>query len=99
MGPPWWLSGKESTCQCRHHGFNLWVEKVPWRRKLATIPVFLPGKSHGQKSLAGYSPWGCKRVGHDLTIEQQRKIIITDKTVNSQKVKKISYMNTLRGKL
>ena len=46
-----------------------------------------------------YSPWGCKRVGHDLTIEQQRKIIITDKTVNSQKVKKISYMNTLRGKL
>ena len=45
MEPPWWLSGKESTCQCRHHGFNLWVETVPWRRKLATIPVLLPGKS------------------------------------------------------
>ena len=33
MGPPWWLSGKESTCQCMHHRFSLWVEKVPWRRK------------------------------------------------------------------
>ena len=32
---------------------------------MATTPVFLPGKSHGQRSLAGYSPWGCKRVGHN----------------------------------
>ena len=32
----------------------------PWRRKWTPIPVFLPGKSHGQRSLAGYSPWGCK---------------------------------------
>ena len=71
MGPPWWLSGKESTCQCRHHGFNLWVETVPWRRKLATIPVFLPGKSHGQKSLAGYSPWGHKRIRYNLATIQQ----------------------------
>ena len=72
---------------------------ITWRMKWKPTPVSLPWKFHGQKSLSGYSPWGCKRVGHDLTIEQQRKIIITDKTVNSQKVKKISYMNTLRGKL
>ena len=35
-----------------------WVRKIPWRRKEQTTPVFLPGKSHGQRSLAEYSPWG-----------------------------------------
>ena len=38
--------------------FSPWVEKIPWRRKWQPIPVFLPGKFHGQRSLAGYSPWG-----------------------------------------
>jgi len=33
--------------------------KIPWRRKWQPTPVFLPGKFHGQRSLAGYSPWGC----------------------------------------
>ena len=37
-----------------------WVRKIPWRRKWQPIPVFLPGKSHGQRSLVGYSPQGCK---------------------------------------
>ena len=37
-----------------------WVGKIPWRRKLQLTPVFLPGKFHGQRSLVGYSPWGCK---------------------------------------
>jgi len=32
-GLPWWLSGKESTCQCRNSGFDPWVGKIPWRRK------------------------------------------------------------------
>ena len=35
-------------------------------------PVFLPGKSHGQRSLVGYGPWGCKRVGHDSGTKQQQ---------------------------
>jgi len=60
IGFPCWLSGKESSCQCRRLKFNLWVKKIPWRRKWQSIPVFLPGKSHGQRSLAGYSPWGHK---------------------------------------
>ena len=51
---PWWLSGKESAC--RRHGFNPWVRKFPWRRKWQPTPVYLPGKSHGQRSLMGYSP-------------------------------------------
>ena len=43
-------------------GFNLWVGKIPWRRKWQPMPVFLPGESHGQRSLAGYSPWDGKEL-------------------------------------
>ena len=66
QGLPWWLSGKEPTCQCRRPGFNPWAWKIPWRREWQPAPVFLPGKSHGRKSLAGCSPRGHKRVGHHL---------------------------------
>ena len=41
-------------------GFDSWVGKIPWRRKWQPIPVYFPGESYGQRSLAGYSPWGCK---------------------------------------
>ena len=41
-------------------GFDPWVGKNTWRRKWQITLVFLPGKSHGHRSLAGYSPWGCK---------------------------------------
>ena len=50
-------SGKELARQCTRHkrfGFNPWVGKIHWRRKWQPIPVFLPGESHGQRSLAGY---------------------------------------------
>ena len=40
--------------------FNHWVRKIPWRREWQLTPVFLPGESHGQRSLEGYSSWGCK---------------------------------------
>ena len=46
--------GKEATCQCnrhRRHGFNPWAGKIPWRRKWRPTLVFLPGKSHEQRSL------------------------------------------------
>ena len=69
-GLPRWLSGKESTYQCRRHGFDPWSGKIPWRRKWQPNPVFLPGNPHGQRSLVGYSPWGHKRVGHNLVTEQ-----------------------------
>ena len=57
-GLPMWLSGKESVCQCkrlRRHGFDLWVGKIPWRRKWQPTLV-LSGKFHGHRSLTGYSP-------------------------------------------
>jgi len=52
-------SGKESACQCTIHkrcGFDPWVSKIPQRREWQPVPLFLPGESHAQRSLAGYSP-------------------------------------------
>ena len=39
--------------------------KIPLKRKWQPAPIFLPGKSHGQRSLVGYSPWGSERIGHN----------------------------------
>ena len=50
---PRWLGGKESTCQHWRCGFDPWVGKIPWTRKWQPTPVFLPGESHGQRSLVG----------------------------------------------
>ena len=59
-GLPWWLSGKESPCNAGDVGLIPGSGRNPWRRKWQPIPVFLPGESHKQRSLAGYSSWGCK---------------------------------------
>ena len=72
--PKGFSGGKESACRYRRHRFYPWVRNIPWRRKWQSTPVFLPGKSHGQKSLVSYSPWGCKRVGYDLVTKQQQQI-------------------------
>ena len=69
-----WFSGKESACQHRRCRFNPWVRKTPWRRKWEPTPVFLPGEFHGQWGLADYSPWGHKRIGHDLGSKQHSVI-------------------------
>ena len=53
--------------------FDSLVRKIPWRKKWQPTPVFLPGKSHGQRNLAGYSPWGHTRIGHDLAAKQQQQ--------------------------
>ena len=50
LGP----GGKEPACQCRRHGSDPWVGKVPWRWKWQPTLVFLPGKAHGRRSLEGY---------------------------------------------
>ena len=66
------LSGKflalTETPLCR---FDPWVRMIPWRRKWQPTPVFLLGKSHGKKSLAGYSLWGSQRVRYNLVTKQQ----------------------------
>ena len=65
FGLPRWLSGKESTCQCRRRGFDPWVGQTPWRRKWQPSQVFLPREFHRQRSVMGYSPWSCKEL--DMT--------------------------------
>ena len=60
LGFPGGTSGKEPTCQYRRHKrcrFHPWARKIPWRRAWQPTPVFLPGESHGQRSLVGYSLW------------------------------------------
>ena len=57
---PWWLRQSSICLQCGRPGFEPWVGKIPWRRKWQSTPVLLPGKSHGQRSLVGYSLWGRK---------------------------------------
>ena len=64
-GLPWWVRQSRICLQCGRPRFSPWVGKVPWRRKWQPTPVFVPGESHGQRSLVGYSPWGPKRVGND----------------------------------
>jgi len=68
MGLPKWLSGTEFACQCRRNrrrGFNPWDGNMPWKREWQPTPVFLPEKSHGQRSLVDYSPRGHKEL--DMT--------------------------------
>ena len=75
------VGSPRAACRCRRCkrlGFDPWVGKIPWKRKWQPIPVFLPGKSHGQSSLVGYSPWGCKEL--DMQIREQ---ICTHTTVHS----------------
>ena len=65
-GFPGGSAGKELACQCRRHEFNSWVGKISWRRRRQLTSVSSPGKSHGQRSLLGYSPWGRKESGTRL---------------------------------
>jgi len=66
-GLPWWLSGKESTCQCWRPRFDPWLGKISWRRKWQPpTPVFLPRKSPGQRSVVALQSMWSQRVGQDL---------------------------------
>ena len=56
----WWLIRSRIQLQCRRPRFDPWVGKIPWKRKWQSTPVFLPGKSHGQRSLSGDGPWDLK---------------------------------------
>ena len=68
VGFPGGTSHKELACQCRRCKrceFDPWVGKIPWRKAWQPTPVFLPGESHGQRSLADYGPWDHKEL--DMT--------------------------------
>ena len=64
-GPDWAGHGRTGFLEADSTNFlcvsiEAWVRKIPWRRKWQPSPVFLPGKSHGRRSLANYSPWVTK---------------------------------------
>ena len=60
QGFPGGSDDKESACTVGDSGLISGLGKIPWGREWQPMLVFLPGQSHGQRSLAGYSPWGCK---------------------------------------
>ena len=59
-----WLRGKESTCSAGDWGSIPGSRRSPGEGN-GNPPIFLPGKSHGQRSLVGYNPWGFNRTGHN----------------------------------
>ena len=71
LGLSRWFSGEESACQRRRRGFDSWVWKIPWRWEWLPTSVFLPGEFHEERILTGYSPWGCKGVGHNWATKHQ----------------------------
>ena len=60
--------------RCKRCEFDPWVGKIPQRRKWQPTSVFLPGKSHGQRSLVGCSPWGCKEL--DTTEQARTQLVV-----------------------
>ena len=69
-----WSRGIEFTCKCRRckrYKFDPWAGKMPWSWKRQPTPVFMPGESHGQRSLVGYSPWDRREL--DKFQQQQLK--------------------------
>ena len=64
--------GKNSL-QCRRPGFDPCIGKTLRRREWLPTPVFLPGEFHGQRSLAGYSPWGCKESDMTEAAKQRQQ--------------------------
>ena len=78
-GFPRGLASKEPACKAVDSGDAGSISgsgrsAISWRRKWQPTPVFLPGKSHGQRSLVGCSPWGHRRVRCDLVTKQQQCI-------------------------
>ena len=82
-GFPGGTSGKESAGQCRRHKrckFDPWVRKIPWRRAWQPTAVFLPGESHGQRSLAGYNAYGCTELDRtEVTQHACKHVLLLEK--------------------
>ena len=74
------LGGKESACQCRRrrrHRFDPWIRKIFCRRKWQPTLVSLPGKSHGQRSLEGYTLWGLRELDMTEQLSMHDEILMS----------------------
>ena len=85
-------SGSESTesaCQRRRRKrrrFDPWVWKIPWRRAWQSPLVFLPGESHRQRSLACYSPWGCRELDTTERLDNNTFLLVPKLQVKGRKI-------------
>ena len=77
--------------------FDPWVGKILWRRKWQPTPVFLPGESHGQGSLVGYSPWGYKEL--DTTEQLSTQQLQSKHPYNHHPAKKLTIVNNQKSPL
>ena len=95
-GLPWWLSGKESTCQAGDAGSIPGSGRSPGEGKWQATPALLPGKSHGQMTLVGCSPWGHKS---DTTQQLTHKTLSYLELVGAWEceVRSVSQAGTLQG--
>ena len=102
MGFPGSSDGKEPACNAGDLGSVPWVEKIPWRREWLPTPLFLPEEFHGQRSLAGYSPWGPKELdtteqltlyllGSELKVTQSRRLFASPWTIQSMEFSRPEY--------
>ena len=92
---------KEPTCQCRRgkrRGFDPWVRRIPWRTKWLPTPAFLPGKFHGQRSLAGYGPWGHKQSDMNVGLRTHSCIPISGVRLNGLFILCLSEFESVSGK-
>ena len=73
--------------------FDPWVRKIPWRRAWQPLLVFLPGESQGQRSLEGYSPWGCTEsdTAEQLSTMWSGKKLPSGKVLSSRKCEGSSF--------
>ena len=88
-GLPQWLSGKEPACQSRRRkrcGFDAWVRKI---EEMASHSSILQGKSHGQGSLEGYSPWGCKELDMTEATENNMAWFLEDYPSSSHQLRNL----------
>ena len=72
-GFPGGSMAKNPPANSGDQGLGRWVGKIPWRKKWQPTPVFLPGKSHGERSLVGYSAWGPK----EWTQQEEMVIVLS----------------------
>ena len=93
-GLPWWLRQERIRLQCGRPGFDLWVGKIPWRRAKQPTPVFLPGESHGQRRLAGYSPWATKSW---IWLSEYAQCFINNCKVNIKRICLFNFMIVWKG--
>ena len=102
MGLPWWLRWQSVCLQRRRPRFDPWVGKIPWKRKWQPTPVLLPGKSYGQRSLVGYSPWGPKESDMTEGLSMHIRTLLIETKLRTERLHdqlKIHLLSTYKEKI